>query len=183
MKLAVKGFSIINHGVRDKLELGVDSYIFLDFIDGWNKKESGGITYADYYKNIALNHFEVDGLLLVLGKNNFIVWDKGKGRIDVSGKWKAEFDVDGKVDELWKIHSAGTKTKCRQRLPNVLKQIDFEELKNKLVEYVKACKEKESFPKNLDTWLNPKDKHWDAVVINRKKEVKKEVKTTVTFKK
>lgn len=182
-QLKVKGFSTINHYIANKLCLVPMEYMIIDFIANWNDKNLNSISYKDYYEHFGISPFHVDVFLKILKASEFLIWDHKKNRVDISDKWKSEFNFEGKINDLWEIHPAGTKAKAKNRLNSVLKQISFNDLKDKLIKYVKDCKDKDSFPKNLDTWLNPKDKHWESIVIDRKKTIKKEVKTSVKFMK
>lgn len=161
--MKINGTSIINHSIRIKLNLTLHEYILLDFIFS---SKNGNLTFNDYYTNLGFNKTETQNIINSLKEKKFLVWNN---KIDVCHQWKNEFNVDDKVDELWLIHPSGTKAKVKQRLPNVLKQINYIDLKDKLIKYVESCNINESFPKNLDTFLNPKDKNWESVVINKSK--------------
>ena len=91
-------------------------------------------------------------------------WHPTKERIEVYSDWVAIFSVSGLDDQLWQIHKAGNRQMVRERLPKVLKKIAFEDLKAKLIAYLKWCDQTERSKKDLSTWLNPEKQFWNDPV-------------------
>ena len=156
--------SVINHKIRKQFNLSNNEYIFLDFIFLTNKVHSHPITYGMFDAGAGLSINEVKKLFASMKERKFLVWDQIKKRTDVSVEWKVAFDTSNQFDELWKIHPKGNKNMARERLPKVLKKIDFNQLKIKLQKYLSDCRNTQRFEKDLATWMNPKNEHWNDIM-------------------
>jgi len=167
----------IDHDVRFKLRLNCLEYCILDYLSGikfdgdTNSALEASLFIAPNLRMTMLDDLMHKGFLMHTDISKYAVTDK----------WHNAFKVDANlIDVLWKVHPAGSKVTCRERLPKVLKKIGIDELKVKLEAYLKACKESNSYAKNLDTWLNPKTEHWlDPLPIKREfKQGQQETKVT-----
>ncbi len=156
------GLSTINHSIRVKLKLNCLEYCFAEFVasDNVNKYSA-----ADY---LGISNKQIAELIDSLRAKEVFQKEDESRRVLVSEKWKSEFRITDRIDELWPLHRQGSKQKARERLAKVLQQTSMEELQTKLKAYVNACTASDSFPKNLDTWLNPKNKHWDDPLPQRR---------------
>jgi len=172
-------YSTINHAVRLQLNLSLCEYVILEFVFTMNKKQTTPITFAQYLKEIGLNKNEVTELIPIMKQKELLVWD-GR-RMDVYDHWKAKFNTNEHFDELWKIHAKGNKNIARERLSKVIKLIPFDELKVKLKRYLDDCRKSQRFEKDLATWLNPKNEHWNDKLVNAGKE--NQQSTKIIFKK
>lgn len=156
----------IDHTIRTSLGLSNDQYVMMDYISSLKKIA----TFEDYKKHIGFDRSQTHSLLVSLRDKELIVRNEA-GYIKVSDKWAEALKRPDRIDEIWPFHKSGTKSIARKRLPYVLKKITMEELKAKLVAYLKWCEEYDVFSKGLDTWLNPEAEHWNAELAPRKKKV------------
>jgi len=85
------------------------------------------------------------------------------------------------IKELWAIHAKGNKQTASLRLTKIVKTVEFEYLKSRLLAYVKHCTEQNIFMKGLDVWLNPIKKHWDDPLFDQKAKEVITRQTTVKF--
>lgn len=155
------GQTIINHQIRVKLKLNCLEYCMADFLQSG---KSTGVSASDY---LGISNNQTFELILELEKKGIIRLGEMTREASITDKWKNEFRVDGRIEEIWVLHRAGNKQNAIERLPKALKLISMDELKGKLKTYLKACAESNSFPKNLDTWLNPKKQYWNDPLPKR----------------
>ena len=178
--MSANGISVINHKKRIELSLTIEEYVFLDFIWSTNKKQQTPIAFIQYLKFLGMLPVEVKLLFAKMKEKNLLVWDEKKKRVDIYTKWKDAFNTNNQFDELWKIHPKGNKNISRERLSKVLDKIPFDELTTRLKKYLADCKNTQRFEKDLATWLNPKNEHWNDALIS--KEVIKQTGTKIIFK-
>ena len=176
----VTGSTVINHNVRLNLKLSLEEYTLLDFIHNWNKLNNNPITFANYYSQTGFIYTEIDTLFKLLKEKGLLVWDAPKKRVDVSDEWKDIFNTDRLFTSVWKMHPHGAKQIAKERLPKVLRKISLEDLQKKLKQYLAFCKENNRFAKDLSTWLNPKNEHWNDPIGKVQQDTTPKI--NVTFK-
>jgi hypothetical protein len=151
--------TVIDHDIRIRLKLNCIEYCIASLSNLTTELYPLVLFFGLSPKqaNDSINSL-IDKNIIELIGNNYIVTDK----------WKNEFRSDDKIDLIWKIHPTGSKSVCRTRLTSVLKKISIEDLCIKLKEYLSACKETNTYSKNLETWLNPKAEHWLSPLPTKK---------------
>lgn len=180
----ISGKTMINHRIRVALKMSVEEYVICDFVFSHNKTKTTSITFGDYYRETGFIAQDIKSFMQQMKTNGLLVWNEREKRVDVNSDWKAHHSTSGLLDILWAIHNKGNKATAKERLPKALKKIEFEELKKKLIAYIKHCDENGTFKKGLDVWLNPVKEHWEDILANNSKlQPPVKVITSVKFKK
>lgn len=162
-RMEIKGTTTINHRIRVQLKLSMEEYVMMDFIYNWNLNNTETPKLKHYFLATGYIAEDIQFLFKVMREKKLLIaHGKINKHCDVCPAWYAIFSTSvDQVNELWKILQKGNKPTVIQRLPKVLKQVSFDELKAKLIAYVKDCEVNGAFMKGLDVWLNPEKQHWN----------------------
>lgn len=168
--------STINHKIRTKLNLTIDEYVCLDYLS-----QNKLARLSDFKRDLGLDSDFLFSISQSLKAKKMVV--RKDDKLEISELWTNEFkanDSDFKV--LWKIHAKGNLQTAKERFAKVMLKNNLDDIKEKLINYLKACSESDTFPKNLDTWLNPKKEHWNNPLPVRLAEKNKPVQKKVKYK-
>ncbi len=157
------GTSTIDHNIRCKLKLNCLEYAVADYIA--THKIQNVLDPCAKFLGISIEQANKLYQSLI---DKYLMMNNGVGcDFECTDKWKDEFKaektedkIEEKTEELWKLHRYGNKPTCKKRLPKVLKKLSFEELKDKLIKYLKACDSSDTSKKMLSTWLDPEKEYW-----------------------
>lgn len=167
LRYRVKGKSIIDHSIRVEMKLSLEEYVLLDFIHTWNLHNTAPILVKDYYYATGIINEDLIDLFQRLKDRGMICKHHKKDGPDVTQRWKDLFNTDGQFEEMWTLHRKGNKATAKDRFFKVIKKIEYQELKAKLIAYLKNCDEYNIFKKGLDVWLNPEREHWNNPLETR----------------
>lgn len=149
--------STISHRIRKDLGLSLQEYAVCEAIfnakcfDGKELSEGLGITSAQLTDVVSeLVHKKMLNQIIYTPTDN----------------WTKHFDYDAQLEELWDTHPKGVKKVARKRWDKIKGKVDFEKLKQFLIDY-RASKppDKICYLNGLDVLLEPINKRWEQPII------------------
>lgn len=174
-RMEIKGITTINQRIRVQLRLSMEEYVMMDFIYNWNLNNNEPPKLKHYFQATGYIAEDIQFLFKTMREKKLLIpHGKIEKHCDVCSNWHAIFSTNkDQVEELWQILKKGNKPTVIQRLPKVLKTVPFDELKAKLIAYVKDCDNSQAFKKGLDVWLNPEKQHWNDPLRSAPQQISK----------
>lgn len=163
------GYTVIDHKIRNVLNLAIDEYVIADMIYRYNQSHKvGGITYRRYYSEVGLEPLEVIVLLRQLKAKGILFFDKKKERIATTSAWNQHFNVDEMFKKLWEIHPHGNRQEALEAFSKSRLIVPFNTLLERLQEY-RESRDDPQYLLKLSNWLDPKKKHWEDKISSNGK--------------
>lgn len=177
----VKGSTVINHKLRLIYDLSYPEYIILDYIQWYHEKFPNKRQDPELlWKMIGCKiDAEFKNLLKLLSKKGLLKLVSGTDPSvpnltipEPSEVWLKNFDLTADFEKFWSAYGKiGNKEKAKAAYVKARKAVDKDTLDEAMKKYVASLKGTDTYPLHASTYLNPKNKHWEDVVVERKKPV------------
>lgn len=168
----IKGRTVVDHRLRNKLQLSFEAYCLMDYFHNQSNKKSEFDVDFDSYEYMGINEDQLVMYLDVLSEKGFIrhiektTWMLGDA-------WLNEFkDVESLFEQLWAIFPKGNKATALRRYRQASKLVSHQvlmERRQAYVDYKQSIKASFTYFSGLDVWLNVADRHWEDPLPNELK--------------
>jgi len=168
----VKGTSTIPHRLRRSLNLTIEEYAVMVYLDECRSSPTSAIAKideADLWKQLGYRMREFWLVVFALEKKDYAARIIARDEVIIEQKWLKHFDLDKQFEELYVLFDRKTSSKkiARDRFAKVIKMIDFPTLYQRGVNYQRTVQHRErDHKKGLDSWLEPSKKLWDDAESN-----------------
>lgn len=158
----VHGTTLIDHRIRNQLQLTCDEYVYLQFVYNWNK-ENGAISFYDHDLWRAIGKRNTDAEANSTYKKGFIIPTIGTSHCNTSDKWNIHFDQSLEFDEFWTLYRKwGNKADTKRKYEKCRKIASKEQIFKGVKAYLQFKEGTEQqYIMKAETWLNPEKRHWE----------------------
>lgn len=175
----VKGSTVVNHKLRLIYNLSYPEYIIMDYIQWYAGKYPGKRQDPDLLWKMTGHVLDSDfiEILHLLSKKGLVKLIMGTDSSipslaipEPTEQWLKNFDLTADFEGFWSAYGkVGNKEKAKGMYVKARKVVDKDTLDEAVKKYVTNLGD--TFQLHASTYLNPKNKHWEDVVVEKKKVV------------